>query len=179
MMPNDNIYFLDSSLFTLGHFVISLNPARFKNPEPYPGKPRITDILANIGSQYTKVFCAKITELSKVNFCITDDNAPLRQNVHGSIISPPTTLQLHSVMEERPTSKIFVTAVLALCLVGLHVSDVSLREQQAEKTLDHNSRNRQNRKLLQYNTSMYSNQWASSKPRHELQHALTEVRNKK
>ena len=51
MMPNDNIFFLDSSLFTLGHFVISLNPARFKNPEPYPGKPRITDILANIGSQ--------------------------------------------------------------------------------------------------------------------------------
>ena len=79
-------------------------------------------------------------------------------------------------MEERPTSKIFVTAVLALCLVGLHVS---LREQQAEKTLDHNGSNRQNRKLLQYNTSMYSNQRASSKPRDELQHARTEVRNKK
>lgn len=74
-------------------------------------------------------------------------------------------------MEERPTSKIFVTAVLALCLVGLHVS---LREQQAEETLGHNSSNRQNRKLLQYNTSMYSNQRASSKPRHELQHARTE-----
>ena len=92
-------------------------------------------------------------------------------------MSPPT-FQLHSVMEGRPTSKIFVTAVLALCLVGLHVS---LREQQAEKTsgLDHNSSKRQNRKLLQYNTSTYSNQRASSKPRHELQHARTEVRNKK
>lgn len=65
MMPNDNIFFLDSSLFTLGHFVISLNPARFKNPEPYPGKPRITDILANIGSQYTKVFVLKLLNFRK------------------------------------------------------------------------------------------------------------------
>ena len=170
-MPNDNIF----SWELPGTFCYFPESRAFNNPEPYtqesPGSQTYWPVYKNI--------CAKNTELSKVKpsvrklYC-THDNAPLRQNVQYMVWSSllrPT--KLHRVMEDRPTSKILVTAVLALCFVVLHVS---LREQQAEKTLDQNSSNRQNRKLLQYNTSM---QRASSKPRHELHHARTEVRNKK
>ena len=64
-MPND-IFFLESCLFTLGHFVISLNPERSTIPNPIPRKAPDHRHTGQYRWPVYKNICAKNTELSKV-----------------------------------------------------------------------------------------------------------------
>ena len=72
------IFFLLTAHFLPGTFCYFPESRAFINPDPYQGKPRITDILANISGQswYENIY-------SKVNFrtYCTHDNTNLRQNV--------------------------------------------------------------------------------------------------
>ena len=65
MMPNDHSFFLDSSLFYPGTFCYFPGFRIVERAGSNPGKPRITDILANIGGQYTKIFVLNLLKFRK------------------------------------------------------------------------------------------------------------------